>query len=84
LNAGAWDGADRYAQSLEDYTRPEPLPWANFWIAWGRALATHGRDPTKAALIDNVKRVLEEAQRIGMQPAIPALQRALDADTGAG
>jgi class 3 adenylate cyclase/tetratricopeptide (TPR) repeat protein len=84
LNAGAWDGADRYAQSLEDYTRPEPLPWANFWIAWGRALATHGRDPTKAAVIDNVKRVLEEAQRIGMQPAIPALQRALDADTDAG
>ena len=84
LNARAWDEVDRYAQGLEDYTRAEPLPWADFWIDWGRVLAAHGRDPTSAATIDNVRHVLEEAKQIGMQPAIPALQRALSGDTSAG
>ena len=81
LNLGAWDEVERYARALEDYTRPEPLPWAAFWIAWGRALAWNGRDPTRADAIDNVRHILQEARRIGMQPAIPALQRALRGDT---
>ena len=66
LNAGAWDEVERYAQALEDYTRPEPLPWADFWIAWGRALAVHGRDPASAPAAEHIKGVLEEARRIGL------------------
>ncbi|MDF2810390.1 MAG: hypothetical protein K0S56_1421 [Microvirga sp.] len=84
LNARSWQEAEHYAQALENYTRPEPLPWAHFWIAWGRALAMHGRDRRSTATIDNVKRLLEEAERIGMRPAIPALQRALCGDADAG
>ena len=80
LNAGAWDEVERYAQALEDYTRPEPLPWADFWIAWRRALTVHGRDPASAAAAEHLKGVLEEARRIGMRAAIPALERALGAD----
>ena len=75
---------DRYAQALEDYTRPEPLPWGDFWVARGRALAAHGRDTKSTAAIRNTKHVLEEAQLIGMWPAIPALQHALSGDTNAG
>src|SRR5262245_17801740 len=56
LNARWWDEAEHYAQALEDYTRPEPLPWADFWIAWGRALIMHGRKPCSAAQIGNLKR----------------------------
>ena len=81
LNARAWDEVDRYTQALEDYTRPEPLPWADFWIAWGRVLAAHGRDPRSTATIDKVAHVMEEAQRIGMQPAIPALRHVLCGDS---
>jgi hypothetical protein len=81
LNARAWDEADRYTQALEEYTRPEPLPWSDFWIAWGRTLAAHGRDPWNAATIHNVRRVLEEAELIGMVPGISALQRALAGDS---
>jgi tetratricopeptide (TPR) repeat protein len=83
LNAREWDEADRYAQVLEDYTRPEPLPWADFWIAWGRALAAHGRDSKSTAAIHNIERVLEQAQLFGMRPAIPALRRALCSDADA-
>ena len=27
LNIGDWEGVEGYAAALEDYTRPEPLPW---------------------------------------------------------
>jgi class 3 adenylate cyclase/tetratricopeptide (TPR) repeat protein len=77
LNARWWDAAEHYAQALEDYTRPEQVPWADFWIAWGRALVMHGREPSSAASMGNLKRVLDEAHRIGMRPAIAALRRAL-------
>jgi hypothetical protein len=83
LNAEAWDEAERYAQALEDYTRPEPLPWAEFWISWGRALAAYGREPRSTAAVDAVKCVQDEARRIGMLPAMPALRRAL-AERGSG
>ncbi|MCH9046686.1 MAG: tetratricopeptide repeat protein, partial [SAR324 cluster bacterium] len=43
LNAGEWDEVERYAAALKEYTRPEPLPWSDFYIARGRALAAHGR-----------------------------------------
>jgi hypothetical protein len=36
--------ARAYATALENYTRPEPLPWAELFIGLGRALAARGRD----------------------------------------
>ena len=38
LSSRDWDGAERYSAALEDYTRPEPLPWADFFVRYGRAL----------------------------------------------
>ena len=43
LRAGEWDEAERLAAALEDFTRPEPLPWTDFYVARGRALAAWGR-----------------------------------------
>ena len=45
LRACKWDDAERFCAALEDYTRPEPLPWADFFIAYGRSLSRHGRNP---------------------------------------
>ena len=39
LELGEFGEVERHAMALEDYTRPEPLPWADFHIARGRALA---------------------------------------------
>lgn len=77
LNDGAWDEADRYAAALETYTRPEPLPWADFFIAWGRALAAHGRDQHNAAAKQELNRLGEEAQRLNLGIALPMIQGAL-------
>ena len=41
LAVGTWDEAERYAAALKDYTRPEPLPWADFVIARGGGWHKH-------------------------------------------
>ena len=74
-----WDGADRYAAALEDYTRPEPLPWTDFFIAWGRALADHGRGKRDEATMAELRRLGDEVERVRLRAAWPALERALEA-----
>ena len=74
LRRDDWDRAERYADALAAYTEPEPLPWCDYFIAWGRALAAHGRaadDTTGAALA----RLKDEAARLELRSAIPALER---------
>ncbi len=77
LRSGDWDEVERYAAALEDYTRPEPLPWSDFFIARGRALAAHGRGLRDEGTMQALKRLTDEATRIGMKPALPALDAAL-------
>ncbi len=77
LKLGRWDQAERYAAGLERYTRAEPLPWSDFFIARGRALAAHGsgrRDPGTAR---ELERLREEAARVGFKMALPAIEQAL-------
>jgi hypothetical protein len=40
---GDWDLAERAADHLEVFTEPEPLPWTDFHIKRGRAIAKMGR-----------------------------------------
>jgi len=37
----------RNADALEDHIRHETQPWAQHYIVCGRALAAHGKKPTK-------------------------------------
>jgi tetratricopeptide (TPR) repeat protein len=74
-----WSEAERYAQALEAYTRPEPLPWADFHVARGRALAACGagrRDPT---VMDQLARLRDEAARTGFKSALAAMDDTLRA-----
>jgi tetratricopeptide (TPR) repeat protein len=76
LATGDWDEVDRYAASLETYTKPEPLPWADFFIARGRALAALGRSPSDAAPSAALIRLRDEGQRLGLVTALPAMEAA--------
>ena len=78
LNAGDFDSVERYAALLEDFTRAEPLPWSDFFIARGRVLTAHARAPDDDSVRDRVAALLVTAKRIGMGTAVPALARALD------
>jgi tetratricopeptide (TPR) repeat protein len=77
LGLDAWDEAERYAAALEDYTRPEPLPWSDFFIARGRALAAHGRGDRSDALSKRLQELRGEAERVGFGLALPAIEQAL-------
>jgi tetratricopeptide (TPR) repeat protein len=77
LAAGDWDEVDRYAASLEAYTRPEPLPWTDFFVARGRALAAFGRGRADATPSAALIRLRDEGQRLGLVTALPAIEAAL-------
>jgi tetratricopeptide (TPR) repeat protein len=79
LNLEDWNSAESYAQALEDFTRAEPLPWSDFFIARGRALAAFGRGGRDAATIDELRRLRDEAERIGFMTALPEIEAALEA-----
>jgi tetratricopeptide (TPR) repeat protein len=72
LRRHAWDRTDRYADALAAYTEPEPLPWCDYFIAWGRALAAHGRARSKTTG-NELARLRNEAARLELHCAVPAL-----------
>jgi class 3 adenylate cyclase/tetratricopeptide (TPR) repeat protein len=72
-----WVAAERYADALEDYTRPEPLPWADFMIARGRALAAWGRGERDAVTAARLRALRDEAERAGLRSALHAIEAAL-------
>jgi tetratricopeptide (TPR) repeat protein len=79
LARGAWQQALRHAAALEDYTRPEPLPWSAVFIARARALAawtTGARDAPARAALETVRDALAQAE---LRPYLPAVVAALAA-----
>jgi tetratricopeptide (TPR) repeat protein len=80
LQAGDADVALRYAAALEAYTRPEPLPWSDLFIARARALtavaSSTGRDGPVRRDLEVLRKTIEEA---GLRLYRPAIDCALDA-----
>ena len=74
-----WAAAERYAAALEDYTRPEPLPWPDFIIARGRALAAWGRGERDPTAVERLRSLRAHAERAGLHSALAALEAALGA-----
>jgi tetratricopeptide (TPR) repeat protein len=77
LDLGEWDEAERYAKALEDYTRPEPLPWSDFFAARGRALAAFGRDSGDEPAQPELERLAAEARRLDYRIVLSAIEQAL-------
>jgi tetratricopeptide (TPR) repeat protein len=77
LELGDWDGVERYAAALADYTRPEPLPWSDFHIARARALSAHGRGKRDEATMDELQLLCDQAERAGLRLAVPDLESAI-------
>jgi len=64
-----WGDVERFADRLEAYTRGEPLPWTELFIARGRALARFGRDPVDEPARGELLRIHDEALRVGLHAA---------------
>jgi tetratricopeptide (TPR) repeat protein len=67
---------ERYASALEEYIADEPLPWAQYYIMWGRALAAHQRKPNKKTT-QGLRSVKDEAERLELLASITTLDQAL-------
>ena len=80
LEDGDWDSVERYAAALEEYTMAEPLPWSDFYLARGRALAAHGRGQRDAQITTELQQLIDKAQRIGLQAPVPALEVAISTE----
>ena len=78
LEAGNWDRVERTVAELEHYTRSEPLPFADFYIARGRALAACGRDQSDMAeLAAELERIHDEGERLGIRVALRGTETAI-------
>ncbi|MBA2491608.1 MAG: AAA family ATPase [Gammaproteobacteria bacterium] len=72
-----WGEVERYAHALEDYTRAEPLPWSDFLIARGRALAAYGRVDRGDGTFPELQRLRSQADREGLKASLTAITKAL-------
>jgi tetratricopeptide (TPR) repeat protein len=72
-----WSAVERYAGALEDYTRPEPLPWAEFMIARGRALAAWGRGERDVMAAERLCTLCDQGRRAGLRSTLGAIETAL-------
>jgi len=72
-----WDGAERYCMQLEQYCAREPLPWSDFLVARGRALARFGRGERSPELRTALAELRETAAKTEFCTALPALDSAL-------
>ncbi|MHA1153131.1 MAG: hypothetical protein ACTSQ7_10795 [Alphaproteobacteria bacterium] len=75
-----WKLVERYAEAMKAFTSIEPLPRTDFLIARGRALAAFGRGGPDVATLDELRRLRDEAERIGFATSLPALEGALGAE----
>jgi hypothetical protein len=72
-----WDGVERYAKALEDFSSAEPIPRCTYVIARGRALAMHGRGNRNPETMAELQGLRDEAVRIGRKSSLPILETAL-------
>ncbi|NIM27597.1 MAG: tetratricopeptide repeat protein [Gammaproteobacteria bacterium] len=77
ISACEWQRVEAYADALEDYTRAEPLPWSDFFIDRGRALAAFGQGSRAPATIKKLEDLRDQAHRDGFRATLPALEEAL-------
>lgn len=72
-----WDQVRYCADMLEKYTEAEPLPWSDFYISWGRALAglyEGGRGSVKSG---ELTRLREIATKAGFHAGLEPVQEGL-------
>ena len=79
LSAGDAAGALRYVAALESYTRAEPLPWADLFVARGRALARAQQDYAGEEMQRELERVRAALVEAGFDSYLPAVDAALTA-----
>jgi class 3 adenylate cyclase/predicted ATPase len=77
LKHGEWDQAEHFATRLEAYTQAQKLEWPDFLIAKARSLAALGRGDRSQDLMEQIIRLKETAERVGLKSAKHDFDQAL-------
>jgi len=72
-----WASIERYADALEDFISAEPLPWAEHYIHWGRALAAHGKNPSDETA-GQLLQIKEKSDYMNIFTGVPVLEELLN------
>ena len=78
LKCADWEGLEHYASALEAFTKIEPLPWSDFFIARARILVAHERNKHDEATRQGLERLRKQAERARFVVAKRALDQALN------
>jgi tetratricopeptide (TPR) repeat protein len=73
-----WDAADAYARALERYFHAEPVPWSDFIVARAQLLAQLGRRGPEEQVIVQLRRLRDDAMRLGLKTEVEHLDVALE------
>jgi len=77
LAAHDWEEAARHARCLRSFTADEPLPWSDFVIERGLALASLGsRSPSEAEQVE-LRRLENAGQELGLLRSVVAIEAVL-------
>jgi hypothetical protein len=79
LDRQEWAEVERQADALAQYTKPEPVPWSDFFCLRGRTLAAAGRGARQSSLRDTLHALREQAEAAGLRSALPRIDAALRA-----
>jgi class 3 adenylate cyclase/tetratricopeptide (TPR) repeat protein len=77
LRAEEWGEAVRLVEALAAFAAAEPLPWTDFYVARGRALAAWGRGERGAQARAELGQLAEQARAAGLLLALPEMEYAL-------
>jgi tetratricopeptide (TPR) repeat protein len=77
LESVEWDEVERYAKALEIFTRPEPLPWCDFFIARARALSLCGQKRRDGQIRRQLRHLQQTAGDAGLNLANRKIEAAL-------
>ncbi|WFU41341.1 AAA family ATPase [Bradyrhizobium sp. CB82] len=75
-----WNEAERHAAALEEFVRPEPLPWTDFIIARARTFAAIGRGDRSKRLDHELQRLRTDGDRLGI--CLPSFSEVVDLALG--
>jgi ATP/maltotriose-dependent transcriptional regulator MalT len=77
LKDGGWEEALRYAGALEEFVRPEPLPYAQLVAARARGLVELARRGPEPEIVARLTSLREEVRRAGLGGLVPGIDAAL-------
>jgi len=81
IKAGDPDAARADATALELFTRDDPLPWSQAFVARARALADYIDGRRDEALFEELRQVRSLGESSGLNVALPAIDAALSGCT---